>query len=69
MPTSMKTGKAGDRIEVTSPAHDYPHRGVIAEVLGRPGHEHYRVHWTDGDESIHFPSDGTRIEPAGHLRA
>jgi hypothetical protein len=34
---------------------------VIAEVLGRPGHAHYRVLWNDGRESIHYPADGTRI--------
>jgi hypothetical protein len=67
MPTSTKPGEAGDRIQVSSPSHDQPRRGVIAEVLGRPGHAHYRVLWNDGGESIHYPSDGTRIlrRPAG----
>ena len=26
-------------------------------------YEHYRVRWTDDHESIHYPSDGTRIRP------
>lgn len=41
-----------------------PRRGEIVEVLGRPGHERYRVRWKDEHESIHFPADGTRIFPA-----
>jgi hypothetical protein len=32
-----------------------------------PGHEHYRVRWEDGRESIHYPSDGTKVVLAGRL--
>jgi hypothetical protein len=31
------------------------------EVLGTERHARYRVRWLDGHESIHYPSDGTRI--------
>ena len=35
-----------------------PHRrGAILEVLGRPGHEHYRVRWDEEHASIVFPAD------------
>ena len=63
MPARTTTGRPGDRVEILSPAGAPPHRGEIVEVLGRPGHEHYRVRWDDGRESIHYPSDGTRIVP------
>jgi Domain of unknown function (DUF1918) len=38
-------------------------------MLGGPHHEHYRVVWDDGHESIHYPSDGTRIAPAAERAA
>jgi hypothetical protein len=36
---------------------------MIVEVLGREGHEHYRVRWDEEHESIHFPAQGTRVLP------
>jgi hypothetical protein len=64
MPAKLEPGHAGDRIEVTSPGGSLPRRGIIAEVVGVAGHERYRVRWLDGCESIHYPSDGTRIRPS-----
>jgi len=29
--------------------------GEILEVLGEPGHEHFRVRWDDGYECIFYP--------------
>ena len=50
---------AGDWIEVHAPAQGRGmQRGQILEVLGRPGHEHYRVRWSDDHESIYYPADG-----------
>jgi hypothetical protein len=40
--------------------------GTILEVLGTPGHEHYRVRWDDDRESIFYPSNDTIIKPAKH---
>ncbi len=67
MPTSraIRSGAPGDRIEVRDIGGTPRRQGEIVEVLGEPGHEHYRVRWSDGHESIHFPADGTRIVPAG----
>jgi Domain of unknown function (DUF1918) len=31
--------------------------GEILEVLGEPGHEHFKVLWEDGVESIFYPSN------------
>lgn len=63
MPPKSTRGRAGDRIEVSSPGGEQPRRGVIESVIGRPGHERYRVRWLDDRESIHYPADGTRIRP------
>ena len=37
--------------------------GEILEVLGEPGHEHYRVRWDDDRESIFYPSNDAIIQP------
>jgi FtsP/CotA-like multicopper oxidase with cupredoxin domain len=37
-------------------------RGEVLEVLGAPGHEHYRVRWDDDHESILYPTDGVVVE-------
>jgi hypothetical protein len=53
---------AGDRIRITGHAvGDAPRNGEIIEVLGEPGHEHYRVLWEDGHESISFPAEDAII--------
>lgn len=39
--------------------------GEILEVLGEPAHQHYRVLWEDGHESLLYPgSDATVHTPA-----
>lgn len=38
--------------------------GEILEVLGEPGHEHYRVRWGDGRETVYYPSSDATIKPA-----
>lgn len=63
MPAKLQPGREGDRIEVSSPGGELPRRGVIVGVIGDRGHERYRVRWLDEHESIHYPSDGTRIRP------
>ena len=43
--------------------------GEILEVLGEPGHEHYRVRWEDGRETVFYPSsDATVRRPASRRR-
>jgi hypothetical protein len=64
MPAKTTPGHRGDHVEVFSPSGAPSRRGTIVEVLGGPHHEHYRVRWEDGRESIHYPSDGTKIVPA-----
>ena len=53
-------GKAGDWVEVNVIGGGPSRYGIILEVLGAPGHEHYRIRW-DEDESLHFPAQGARI--------
>ena len=54
--------EAGDRIEITGHAvGNAPRNGEITEVLGEPGHEHFRVRWEDGHESISFPAEDAVI--------
>ena len=38
--------------------------GEVLEVIGEPGHEHYRVRWEDGHESLFYPSHDATIGPA-----
>ena len=35
--------------------------GEILEVLGEPDHEHYRVRWEDGRETVFYPSSDATI--------
>jgi hypothetical protein len=37
--------------------------GEILEVLGAPGHEHFRVRWEDGRESVFYPSSDAIVRP------
>ena len=54
--------EVGDRIEITGHAvGDAPRTGEIIEVLGESGHEHFRVRWEDGHESINFPAEDAVI--------
>lgn len=43
-----------------------PRRGKVLEVRSAGGEEHYLVRWTDGHESIFFPSSTAHaVHPAG----
>jgi uncharacterized protein DUF1918 len=35
--------------------------GEILEVLGSPGHQHYRVRWDDDRETVFYPSSDATI--------
>ncbi len=61
----MKTdivAKVGDEIVITGHSvGEHARTGVIEEVLGEPGHPHYRVRWEDGHESVYYPASDTTI--------
>lgn len=60
--TSTTQTRAGDRIEIESHHVGEAHRmGEIVEVLGTPEHEHFRVRWEDGSETVFYPSSDARI--------
>ena len=42
--------------------------GEILEVLATNGHEHYRVRWDDGHESVYYPAGGAIVQHAQHSR-
>jgi len=61
--------KPGDVISVSGHSvGERPREGEILEVLGRPGHVHYRVRWEDGHESIFYPSSDAHVRHAVHSR-
>jgi len=51
----------GDWLETRGIHGEPARRGRIDEILGEPGHEHYKVHWDEQHESIVYPADGVRI--------
>jgi Domain of unknown function (DUF1918) len=44
--------RKGDWIEVNMVGGGSSRRGQILEVLGAPGHEHFRVRWDEQHESL-----------------
>ena len=71
MPTKSleHSPRAGDWIEARGVHGMAPRRGEILEVLGREGHEHYRVHWDEQHESIVYPADGVIVIPGPEPRS
>jgi hypothetical protein len=64
MKHSTVEARVGDLLEARG-THGKPSRsGKIVEILGGPGHEHYRVRWDDQHESIVYPADGVSIARA-----
>lgn len=53
--------RVGDWLEARGIHGEPPRRGEIVELLGRPGHEHFRVRWDEQHESIVFPTDGVSV--------
>lgn len=57
MTTPDTPASVGDVIEVRGVPGAPTRRGTILELLGRAGHEHYRVRWDEEHESLFFPSE------------
>ncbi|HZC25965.1 MAG TPA: DUF1918 domain-containing protein, partial [Actinopolymorphaceae bacterium] len=54
----------GDHIEILSGSLDQsPRKGVVREVIGDLGDEHYLVDWNDGHQSILFPGPDANVIP------
>ena len=59
---TKRIGSEGDWLEARGLPGWPTRRGQILEVIGRPGHERYRVRWDEKHESIVFPSaDGIHV--------
>lgn len=62
MVTEQRATGASGLIEVGGrKIGETPRKGEILEILGLPGHVHYRVRWEDGHESIFYPGGDTRV--------
>jgi hypothetical protein len=59
-------GEVGDRIVIESKEVGQARReGEIVEVIHGQTSVHYRIRWSDGHESVLFPSAGSaRVVPA-----
>ncbi len=54
--------QVGDLVVIHGHRLGEPERlGEILEVLGEPGHEHFRVRWEDEHESVFYPGNDTII--------
>jgi len=57
-----KHPKAGDVLAIHGHRLAEPERlAEILEVLGGPGHVHFRVRWDDGHESILYPGNDATL--------
>ncbi len=61
----------GDRIIVESEGvGQTPREGDVVEIIEHPTGIQYRVRWSDGHESVYFPSAGAakvlRRQPVNH---
>jgi ribosomal protein L4 len=65
MTAQAQSAKTGDVIVIEGHHLGESRRtGEILEVLGGAGHEHYRVRWEDGRETVFYPSNDATIH--GH---
>jgi len=62
---TTSSAHAGDWLEAHGIHGEPLRRGEIVEILGTPGHEHFRVCWDEQHESIVYPADGVRIRARG----
>jgi hypothetical protein len=61
--------RAGDVVTVDGRrVGDSGRLGEILETSGAPGHEHLRIRWEDGRESVLFPGADVRIHPKSRRR-
>jgi hypothetical protein len=58
---SRSDTRVGDWLEARGIHGEPPRRGEIVEILGQPGHEHFRVRWDERHESVVFPADGVSV--------
>lgn len=62
--TEERGPQAGDIVEIHG--HRVGEAGreaEILEVIGAAGHEHFRVRWEDGTETIFYPGSDAIVRP------
>jgi hypothetical protein len=60
----------GDIVVISGHRVGEPERtGEILELLGEPSHQHFRVRWDDGHESLFHPGSDATIRHSTHRRA
>jgi hypothetical protein len=59
---STATARPGDWVIARGVGEQPARRGEIIDVLGGPGHVHFRVRWDGGHESLFYPADGVTVE-------
>lgn len=63
-PKQNRQPRAGDVVDISGRRlGDLRRMGEILEVAGEPGHEHFRVRWEDGHESVVYPSSDAVVRP------
>jgi hypothetical protein len=67
--TTETDAHVGDIIEIHGHrVGEVARAGEILEVIGESEHQHFRVLWEDGRESIFYPSSDASIRRAGKQR-
>lgn len=67
--TTPRAARVGDWVQTRGIHGETVRAGEIVQILGRAGHEHFRVRWDEQHESILFPADGVTIVPRRHERS
>ncbi len=68
-PAQTSRAHRGDSIAVSGHRVGESERlGEILEVLGAPEHEHYRVRWEDGRETVFYPSSDAIVRPGSRRK-
>lgn len=65
--TQQHEAQVGDWVQTRGIHGEPSRRGQITELLGRPGHEHFKVRWDEAHESILYPADGVTIVPQANI--
>jgi ribosomal 30S subunit maturation factor RimM len=61
--TEIFRGHIGDLVVIEGHRVGQGRRlGEVLEVFGEPSHEHYRVRWEDGHETVFYPSNDATIQ-------
>jgi hypothetical protein len=67
--TSVESAQPGDVVVVHGhTTGDGGRIGVIEEVLGAPGHVHFRVRWDEEHESLFWPGSDAIVRPGSRRR-